>query len=220
MNRTFTSLLTDHPAAAVVSATVIAALAAAGLVRGLGPLAAAVAALTAAAYTCAAMTAWRSALRRKRLGEAARRAADAVAALAADLAAGTDPDRAAAAVEADWPPEATATTRRLTAAWRVAAALGAPTAELCRRLAEHLREDERAAARTRAQTASIRATATLLTVLPVGGIALGEALGVEAIGFLLATGPGIACLAAAMALQAAGIAWTRALTASIASEVA
>ncbi|GAB3996220.1 hypothetical protein GCM10029992_15630 [Glycomyces albus] len=57
-------------------------------------------------------------------------------------------------------------------------------------------------------------------MLPIGGIALGETLGVEAIAFLLATGPGIACLAAAMALQAAGIAWTRALTASIGPEAA
>lgn len=220
MNRTATALLTERPRTAIAAAAATTALAAAGLARELGLLAAIAAALTAAAYTCAAMAAWRAALRRKRLREASRRAADAVAALAADLAAGTDPDRAAAAVEAEWPREAAATTRRLAAAWRVAGALGAPTAELCRRLAEHLREDERAAARTRAQTASIRATATLLAVLPIGGIALGEILGVEAIAFLLATGPGIACLAAAMALQAAGIAWTRALTASIGPEAA
>ena len=215
-----TALVTDRPVIGVAAAALAAALAAAALAGGLGPLAAGAAAFTAAAYAGAGVRAWRSALLRRRRREAARRAADAVAALAADLAAGTDPARAAAAVEADWPPGAASTAGRLTSAWNVAAALGAPTAELCRRLAEHLREDERAAARTRAQTASIRATATLLTVLPVAGIALGEALGTEAVAFLLSTGPGVACLAVAMALQAAGIVWTRALTASIEPEAA
>ncbi|GAB3647588.1 hypothetical protein GCM10028833_11660 [Glycomyces tarimensis] len=102
----------------------------------------------------------------------------------------------------------------------MAAELGAPTAELCRRLAEHLREDEQAAARVRAQTASIHATAALLTALPAAGVALGEALGAGAVAFLLTTLPGAACLAAAMALQSAGIAWTRALVDAVGVEAA
>src|SRR5690606_25401025 len=137
-----------------------------------------------------------------------------------DLAAGTDPQRAIAAVEPDWPSRAPAATRRLASAWAVAAELGAPAAALCGRLAEHLREDERAAARVRAQTASIHATAALLTALPAAGVALGEALGVGAVAFLLTTLPGLACLAAAMALQAAGLAWTRALIRSVGTEAA
>jgi tight adherence protein B len=98
---------------------------------------------------------------------------------------------------------------------RIAAELGAPAADLCRRLADHLRDDDQAAARTGAQTASIRATAALLIGLPAAGVALGEALGVEAVAFLFASPTGIGAQAMAMSLQAAGLAWTGALIASV-----
>ncbi|WP_100445091.1 type II secretion system F family protein [Glycomyces xiaoerkulensis] len=220
MRTTLSALLTHRPRTTVAAMAATAGLAAAWTAESLGPLAMITAALTAATYTAAAATAARLTLQRSRLREARRAAADTVAYLAADLAAGTDPNRAVAAIEADWPHRAETTTRRLAAAWKVAAEIGAPAAELCRRLAEQLREDEQAAARSRAQTASIRATAALLTALPVGGVALGQALGVDAVAFLLATGPGIACLAAAITLQAAGLAWTRALIASVGVEAA
>ncbi|GAB3226414.1 hypothetical protein GCM10027447_16570 [Glycomyces halotolerans] len=220
MTATITALLTARPRTTTIAAAALAAVAAAWLAHGIGPVAMTTAALTAAAYAAAAVTTRRRSLHRKRLELARRAAADTVAYLAADLAAGTDPNRAVAAIAADWPREATQTTERLAVAWKVAAELGAPAADLCRRLADHLREDEQAASRTRAQTASIRATAALLTVLPVGGVALGETLGVGAVEFLLATLPGIACLAAAMALHAAGLAWTGALVRSVGVEAA
>ncbi|HLU28485.1 MAG TPA: type II secretion system F family protein [Glycomyces sp.] len=220
MNDTVTDLLTHRPRTVAAAAAAATALTAAWLASGLGPLGALTAAALAAAYTAAAVTARHGALRRRRGREARRTAADTIAYLAADLAAGTDPQRAIAAVEPDWPSRAPAATRRLASAWAVAAELGAPAAALCGRLAEHLREDERAAARVRAQTASIHATAALLTALPAAGVALGEALGVGAVAFLLTTLPGLACLAAAMALQAAGLAWTRALIRSVGTEAA
>ncbi|GAA2126141.1 type II secretion system F family protein [Glycomyces algeriensis] len=212
-----TSLVTHRPkAAATIIALLVAALAAllAGLRHdgGLGPIAAATAGAVAAIYTAAAVTAWHLALRRKRHREARRAAADTVAYLAADLAAGTDPIRAIAAAEPEWPTEAASTARRLRAALRIAAELGAPAAELCRRLAVHLHDDDHAAARAGAQTASIRATAALLIALPVAGVALGEvALGVEAVAFLFGSPAGIGAAATAMGLQAAGLAWTGAL---------
>ncbi|MFG3338489.1 type II secretion system F family protein [Glycomyces sp. NPDC048151] len=212
-----TALITNRPKTTAAVAALIAAAVAAWLAGyrhdgGLGPLAAAAAGSIAAIYTAAAATAWHLALRRKRHREARRAAADTVAYLASDLAAGTDPARAVAAAEPDWPAEATATARRLQAALRIAAELGAPAAELCRRLAEHLNDDDQAAARAGAQTASIRATAALLVALPVAGVALGEtALGVEAVAFLFANPAGIGAAATAMALQAAGLAWTGAL---------
>ncbi|MEU5154508.1 type II secretion system F family protein [Glycomyces sp. NPDC021274] len=216
-----TTLITHRPkAAAGVTALLVAALAAwlAGWRHdgGLGPIAATTAGAVAAIYTAAAVIAWHLALRRKRHREARRAAADTVAYLAADLAAGTDPTRAVAAAEPDWPAEASATARRLRASLRIAAELGAPAAELCRRLADHLNDDDRAAARAGAQTASIRATAALLIALPVAGVALGEvALGVEAVAFLFGSPAGIGAAGAAMGLQAAGLAWTGALINSV-----
>jgi tight adherence protein B len=215
------ALVTHRPkATAAITALITAGLAAwlAGFRHdgGLGPLAAATAAAITAIYTAAAVIAWHLALRRKRTREARRAAADTVAYLAADLAAGTDPAHAVAAAEPEWPAEATATARRLCAALRIAAELGAPAAELCRRLADHLNHDDQAAARAGAQTASIRATAALLVALPVAGVALGEiALGVQAVAFLFANPAGIGAAATAMALQAAGLAWTGALIASV-----
>lgn len=215
------ALVTGRPkAASAITALLVAVLAAwlAGYRHdgGLGPMAAATAGTIAAIYTAAAVIAWHLALRRKRHREARRAAADTVAYLAADLAAGTDPTRAIAAAEPEWPAEATATARRLRAALRIAADLGAPAAELCRRLADHLHDDDQAAARAGAQTASIRATAALLVALPVAGVALGEvALGVEAVAFLFATPAGIGAAATAMGLQAAGLAWTGALINSV-----
>jgi tight adherence protein B len=205
---------TSAAAAAFTAASLAAWLA--GHHHGFGPLAAISAALIAALYTAAGITAWHLALRRKREREARRAAADAVAYLAADLAAGTDPARAVAAAEPDWPKEAAVTARRLRAALQVAAELGAPAADLCRRLADHLREDDQSAARTQGQTASIRATAALLIALPVAGVALGEALGVDAVAFLLASPAGIGAAVAAMGLQAAGLVWTSALIRSVA----
>jgi tight adherence protein B len=182
---------------------------------GLGHLAAATAGTIAAVYAAASVAAWHRALRCKRRRDAERAAADTVAYLAADLAAGTDPVRALAAAEPDWPAEAAATATRLRAALTIAAELGAPAAELCRRLAEHLRETEQSNARAHAQTASIRTTAALLIALPVAGIGFGELLGAEAVAFLLANPLGIAAAATAMGLQAAGAAWTGLLIGSV-----
>jgi tight adherence protein B len=215
------ALITHRPKAAASIAALLSAAVAAWLAGyrhegGLGLLTAAAAGAVAAIYTAAAVVAWHFALRRKREREARRAAADTVAYLAADLAAGTDPACAIAAAEPEWPAEATVTARRLRAALRIAAELGAPAAELCRRLADHLNDDDQAAARAGAQTASIRATAALLIALPVAGVALGEgALGVEAVAFLFATPAGIGAAATAMGLQAAGLAWTGALIASV-----
>ncbi|GAA2299405.1 hypothetical protein GCM10009853_064610 [Glycomyces scopariae] len=215
-----TALITHRPKTTAIGIALAAAALAAWFAGhrhqgGLGPLAAATAGTLAALYAAAAATAWHRALRRKRRRDAERAAADTVAYLAADLAAGTDPDRAIAAAEPDWPAEAAATAARLRAALAIAAELGAPAAELCRRLADHLRETEQANARAHAQTASIRTTAALLIALPLAGIGFGELLGADALAFLLANPLGIAAAATAVGLQAAGAAWTAALIASV-----
>lgn len=214
------ALITHRPKTTAACIALTAALLAAWLAGyrhqgGLGPLAAANAALAAAVYAAAAAISWHRALLRKRRRDADRAAADTVAYLAADLTAGTDPARALASAEPDWPAEATAAASRLRAALAIAAELGAPAADLCRRLAEHLRETEQSTARAYAQTASIRATAALLIALPAVGVAFGELLGAQALAFLLANPLGMAAAATAMGLQAAGLAWTGALINSV-----
>ncbi|MQM28801.1 type II secretion system F family protein [Glycomyces albidus] len=214
------ALITYRPKTTAAGVALAAALLAAWLAGyrhqgGLGPLAAATAAAIAAVYAAAAVTARHRALCRRRRREADRAAADTVAYLAADLAAGTDPVRALAAAEPDWPAEAEATAARLRSALTIAADLGAPAAELCRRLAEHLRDTQQAAARAHAQTASIRTTAALLIALPVAGIGFGEMLGAGALAYLLANPLGIAAAATAIGLQAAGVAWTGAIIGSV-----
>jgi len=220
MTAIITGLVTHRPKLTAAIAAFVAALLAGWSTGwrhdgGLGPLGAVTAGAIAAAYATVAVMAWHFALRRKRGREARRAAADTVAYLAADLAAGTDPARAVAAAEPDWPADVIPTTKRLQAALTIAAELGAPAADLCRRLADHLREDDQAAARAQAQTASIRATAALLIALPAAGVALGEALGVDAVAFLFASPAGIGAAVAAMGLQGAGLAWTGALIKSV-----
>ena len=65
-----------------------------------------------------------------------------------------------------------------------------------------------------AQAAGARATAWLLAGLPVGGIALGYGIGVDALDVLLHTPIGAGCAIAAAALQLAGLAWAERLSGS------
>lgn len=99
------------------------------------------------------------------------------------------------------------------AAWRLAEEVGAPLAEVLERLAAGLREDVELATEVEASLAAPRATARLLAVLPVGGIALGEAIGAGPLSVLLTTGAGRLSGAAGLALAAAGHVWTRRLVA-------
>jgi tight adherence protein B len=141
-------------------------------------------------------------------------AGDAVAALAAELRAGlpVGPVLAAAAGALIGPgvvgPEAALIARRVTAAVTVAESSGAPLADVLDRLDDHLRGVNRARASAAAQAAGARVSALLLAVLPIVGIGIGYAMGVDPLPILLGSRLGAVCLFSAVALQLAGLAWS------------
>jgi tight adherence protein B len=99
-----------------------------------------------------------------------------------------------------------------TAVWRLAERTGAPAADLIERIERDARAADRARAAAAAQAAGAQATALLLAALPLGGIALGIAIGADPIRVLLHTPLGAACAAGAVALQSAGLLWADRLT--------
>jgi tight adherence protein B len=115
-----------------------------------------------------------------------------------DVAAVTD-DRARAAV--------------LVAAGRLAVELGAPLAPLLDGVARQLAAEAEEEGERRAALAGPRATARVLTWLPVLGVALGAAVGADPVAVLLDGGVGSAALAIGVLLLWAGRLWTRRLAA-------
>jgi tight adherence protein B len=172
-----------------------------------------VAGATLAAYAALGL----AVLRRRWSGQAraaARRdALDAVANLAADLAAGlpVGPAVTAAgpvltrAVAAGG--DAVAVVHRLDVAVRVAESSGAPLSDVLDRLDGDLRAADRARGVATAQAAGARASAGLLAALPVAGVALSSVLGVDALAVLLHTTVGAAALLVAVGLQVVGLLW-------------
>jgi tight adherence protein B len=160
-----------------------------------------VAGLTVGAYCVVAL--WT--MRRRQADRAAARARvlalDALCSAAADLRAG-GPMTDAPIVDGDG---------RL--AWlvdalrRLADQTGAPLADLLERVAADARATDRIRTVAAAQAAGAQATAWLLAGLPAGGIALGYAIGADPLHVLLHTPIGMACMASAIALQVAGLAW-------------
>jgi len=208
-------------------ALVAIATATVGMVSG-GP----VAGVVVAAY---AVIGWRALGRHRRARAAVAREAaalDAVAVLAADLRAGSTPDTALrAALPAlvarhgngpsrtpDLEPLEPGTSlaraadlpvaRRVLVSWRLADSTGAPLADVLDRLDIDLRAGARAVTAAAAQAAGAKATALLLAGLPVAGIAVGYALGVDPLAILLRTPLGASCALGALTLQLAGLAWS------------
>jgi tight adherence protein B len=137
-------------------------------------------------------------------------ALDALAALAADLRAGLAPEPARATAQPLL--DAVPLVRdRVRTAWRVADVTGAPLADLLDRLEVDLRSLERVRLAAAAHAAGTRATAGLLVVLPVAGIAVGYGMGADPLRVLLHTPVGAACAAIGVLLQVAGIVWSNRL---------
>ncbi len=100
---------------------------------------------------------------------------------------------------------------RLAVAWSVAATSGAGLAGVLDRIAGGLREEEALRNEVAAQLAAPRASARVLAVLPLLGLALGTGVGADPVGFLLGSPYGWLCLVAAAVLTAAGLAWVERL---------
>ena len=191
-------------------------------------LAGPVAAAALAAYGAAGLVIARGFAARRAVRRAQRLAGDAVLGFAADLRAGLALAPAWRAAEealhqaesgllVGWRggrggPAAggpvTLVAQRLAAATTLAEACGAPLADVLDRLDAHVRAVQRAQAVADSQAAGVRASAALLAVMPLAGLGLGVAVGVDPWHVLLHTPAGSVALGLAVALQLAGIAWT------------
>jgi tight adherence protein B len=129
---------------------------------------------------------------------------------AARLAAlGADPVPALRAVSARPGAEPMAD---LAAAWGVALCTGAPLTPVVQRVRGAVAARTAADREAAEQLAPVHATGRVLAVLPVLGLGLGGALGVDSLRLLTTTGWGQACLLLAVVLVAVGLAWLDALT--------
>lgn len=181
-----------------------------------------VAALAGGVYgALAARAATRAASKRRHVAARAGQLDD-LSALAADLRAGLPPAGAAEAhADVLGASDPSAASERgpggrileLTGAvLRLAERTGAPAADLIERIERDARAADRARASAAAQAAGAQATALLLAALPVGGIALGYAIGADPLQVLLHTPLGAACAAGALLLQSGGLLWADRLT--------
>jgi tight adherence protein B len=105
--------------------------------------------------------------------------------------------------------------RRLADAWSLADRHGIGLAALAEAVAEDLRARARFAGRLGAQLAGPRTTAAVLAALPGIGLVLGQLVGAHPFGVLTGTGTGQVLLVVGAALVAAGLEWSRRLTAGV-----
>lgn len=108
---------------------------------------------------------------------------------------------------------------QLAAVWSVSQVAGAGLADGCERIAQWLRDDEDLRREVAAQLSGARASARLLTSLPLLGIVLGSAMGARPLDVLLGTSYGLVCLAIGTALAALGLWWTERLARSVEDRV-
>jgi tight adherence protein B len=97
--------------------------------------------------------------------------------------------------------------RRVAAAWELAERHGAPLAELLTAVHTDLRWRVAHAGRVRALLAGPRATATVLTALPVLGILLGELVGADPLAVLRSGVLGQLLVVVGVGLALAGAGW-------------
>lgn len=113
--------------------------------------------------------------------------------------------RAAAGTARESPPAGLAV---LALTCDVAESAGAPLADVLARFADTLRSDQAAAAERAAGLAGPRATAAILSWLPLGGLGLGFLLGANPVATLIGTPGGRMSLAAGCAFWFTGRRWT------------
>ena len=102
--------------------------------------------------------------------------------------------------------------RGLAACWQVSEGSGSGLAPAVSRLAATLRDEEQVRREVAAQLAGPRATAVLLALLPVFGLAMGNALGANPLNVLIGTPLGQGCLVLGLLLEAVGLLWTARIT--------
>jgi len=101
--------------------------------------------------------------------------------------------------------------RLLAAAWQVAHHSGQGLATATTRVARRLRAQRRTARLVESELSSARATARLVSVLPVAAWVMGAGTGGRPLAFLTGGPVGLACLGAGLGLSAAGLWWIESL---------
>lgn len=104
----------------------------------------------------------------------------------------------------------------LAACLDIAEASGCPLADVLTRFAAQLEAEDDADAARQTALAGPKATVRLLTWLPLMGLGLGAALGVDPLATLLGTPLGLAALVGGVALTVAGRAWSARLVSAAA----
>jgi tight adherence protein B len=107
---------------------------------------------------------------------------------------------------------------QLAACFDIAEASGCPLADVLTRFAAQLEVEDDADAARQTALAGPKATVRLLTWLPLMGLGLGMALGVDPLAILLGTPLGLATLVAGIALTVAGRVWSARLVTAAAGE--
>lgn len=105
-------------------------------------------------------------------------------------------------------PEVAADVERVARAWSMAERRGVPLADLLGQAHRDIRWRVRFGATVRAQLAGPRATALVLTVLPLLGLGMGQLIGADPIGVLRGGLIGQVLLVVGVGLAAAGAAWS------------
>lgn len=125
-----------------------------------------------------------------------------------DVAAGLSADSSSAPVLS-----------HLAALWTLSSRSGAGLAESVSRLAASARRDEDVRVQLQAQLAGPRATARVLSFLPIIGLALGMLLGAQPLTWLLMTPLGWACLGLGILLTVMGLFWTQRIAHAVESQI-
>lgn len=99
--------------------------------------------------------------------------------------------------------------RQFAACWHVGVVRGSGLALSVERLAVSLRVQQELHSTLRSELAAPRATARMLGLLPVIGIALGYLLGADPLAWFLGSSAGLTVLALAVFLTIVGVAWTK-----------
>lgn len=107
----------------------------------------------------------------------------------------------------------------LAALWTLSSRSGTGLAESVSRLAVSARREEDVRVQLQAQLAGPRATARVLSFLPVIGLALGMLLGAQPLAWLLTTPLGWACLGLGILLTVTGLVWTQRISHAVEAQI-
>lgn len=97
--------------------------------------------------------------------------------------------------------------RRLAGAWEISASTGSGLVLAVEQVLTTARAEEATARLVRAELASARATARLVTILPIVVLLAAQGIGAQPWRFLLDTTAGVGCLGAGVALNLVGLVW-------------